>query len=70
MEGDGTIGTAVAIRHPKPDEADRTLAVVSPCGACREMIFDYSAEALVILPSITGLVKFSARELLPLPYRR
>ena len=70
MDGDGTIGTAVAMRHPKPDEADRDHAVVSPCGACREMIFDYSPDALVILPAPAGLVKLSIRELLPLPYRR
>jgi cytidine deaminase len=34
LEGDGTIATAVAVRHPKPEETDRELAVVSPCGAC------------------------------------
>ena len=30
IEGDGTIATAVAVRHPKPEETDRELAVVSP----------------------------------------
>ena len=70
MEGDGTIATAVAIRHPKPDEEYRERAVVAPCGACREMIFDYSPDALIILPSSGGLVKLSVHELLPLPYRR
>ncbi len=67
LEGDGTIATAVAVRHPKPDELDRELAVVPPCGACREMILDYSPDALVILP---GKLKRPIRELLPLPYRR
>ena len=66
LEGDGTIATAVAVRHPKPDE-DGELAVVPPCGACRELFLDYSPEALVILP---GLVKLPVRALLPLPYRR
>lgn len=70
MEGDGSIGTAVAMRHPKPDEDDRNRTVVSPCGACREMIFDYSPEALVILPAAGGLIKVPIRDLLPLPYRR
>ena len=26
------------------DEPGQTIAVVSPCGACRELIFDYDAE--------------------------
>ncbi len=67
LEGDGTIAVAVAVRHPKPDEEDRDMAVVSPCGACREMITDFAPEALVILP---GLIKVPVRQLLPLPYRR
>jgi cytidine deaminase len=70
LEGDGTIATAVAVRHPKPDEHDRALAVVSPCGACRELITDYAPEAMVIVPGEHGLIKVSARALLPLPYRR
>ncbi len=70
LEGDGTIHTAVAVRHPKPDETDRELAVVAPCGACREMFVDYSPEALVILKGPEGLVKLPVRALLPAPYRR
>jgi cytidine deaminase len=67
LEGDGTIATVVAVRHPKPEETDRELAVVSPCGACREMILDYSPDALVILP---GKLKRPIGALLPAPYRR
>ena len=70
LEGDGTIGTMVAVRHPKPDETDREMAVVSPCGACREMVMDYSPEARVILKAPDGLVKVPARLLLASPYRR
>jgi cytidine deaminase len=70
LEGDGTIATAVAVRHPKPDEADQTLAVVPPCGACREMVADFSPDALVIVPGAGGPIKLPARALLPLPYRR
>ena len=70
LEGDGSIATVVAVRHPKPDEDDRTLAVVSPCGACREMVVDYDPDALVIIPGASGPVKLPARALLPLPYRR
>ena len=28
LDGDGTIHTAVAVRHPKPEETDREMAVV------------------------------------------
>ena len=67
LEGDGTIATAVALRHPKPDEELREIAIVAPCGACREMIVDYAPDALVILP---GAMKLPIRTLLPVPYRR
>nr|WP_294546292.1 cytidine deaminase [uncultured Rhodopila sp.] len=70
LEGDGTIQTAVAIRHPKPEEEDRELAVVSPCGGCREMILDHAPAASVIVRDATGLIKLPIRSLLPVPYRR
>ena len=75
LEGDGTIVTAVALRHPKPEEAATEPEVVSPCGACREMILDYAPDARVIVPSSsvsgsTGLLKLPIQLLLPLPYRR
>jgi cytidine deaminase len=70
LEGDGHVETAVAVRHPKPDEADRELAVVPPCGACCEMMLDHAPDALVIVKEPTGLVKRPVRFLLPLPYRR
>ncbi len=70
LEGDGSIATVVAVRHPKPDEDDRTLAVVTPCGGCRELIVDYDPDALVIVPGPLAPLKLPARALLPLPYRR
>ena len=70
LEGDGSILSVVAVRHPKPEEHDRSLAVVAPCGACREMLVDYAPEALVILPGTDGPLKLPVRSLLPLPYRR
>ena len=42
------IETIVAVRHPPPDEKDQNIRVVSPCGACRELIFDYDPKARVI----------------------
>ncbi len=70
MDGDGTVECVVAVRHPKPEEADQTLRVVSPCGACRENIFDYDAGAEIILPIGEGLRRVAVRELLPVPYQR
>ena len=67
LEGDGSVAVAVAVRHPKAEEMEREIAVVSPCGACREIIFDYAPEAWIIVP---GPIKLPLRALLPVPYRR
>jgi len=69
-DGDKGIDTIVAVRHPKPGEAG-DIAVVSPCGACRELIHDYDARARVIVPSGEGgPAVASIGELLPNKYRR
>jgi cytidine deaminase len=70
LEGDGTVECAVAVRHPKPDEPIRDIAVVPPCGACRETFADFAPAALVIVPTPQGLRKLPVAALLPLPYRR
>ncbi len=70
MEGDGTIECAVAVRHPKPDESIRDIAVVSPCGACRENLLDYDRDTAVIVSTADGLKRVPIRTLLPLPYQR
>ena len=68
--GDHGIETIVAVRHPKPDEPG-TIAVVSPCGICRELIHDYDAKARVIVPDQGREPKVtSIGELLPNKYRR
>ena len=68
--GDQGIETIVAVRHPKPDEADQTIAVVSPCGSCREIIHDYDAGARVIVPNGDAPGVASIGELLPNKYAR
>ena len=68
--GDNGIETIVAVRHPKPDEADRTIAVVSPCGSCREIIHDYDAKARVIVPNGNEGAVATIAELLPNKYVR
>ena len=70
LEGDGTIECAVALRHPKPEEALGRIAVVPPCGACRELLTDYDPDASVIVPGLGGLHRVRIGVLLPSPYQR
>ena len=70
LEGDGTVECAVAVRHPKADESLRQIAVVPPCGACREMLTDFDPAADVIVPSGGDVVRMPVRSLLPFPYQR
>ena len=68
--GDHGIDTIVAVRHPKPDEPGK-IAVVSPCGICRELIHDYDAKARVIVPDNGREPRVvTIGELLPNKYRR
>ena len=62
--GDKGIETIVAVRHPKPGERG-DIAVVSPCGACRELIHDYSPDATVINYDDGQVVPTPIRELIP-----
>jgi cytidine deaminase len=68
--GEAGIETIVAVRHPKPDEQDREVRVVSPCGACRELIFDYDRKARVIVPGPDGPEVAAIGDLLPNKYSR
>ena len=68
-KGDRGIETIVAVRHPKPGEAGE-VAVVSPCGTCRELIHDYDAKAKVIVPGDKGPTVTTIGDLLPNKYRR
>ena len=68
--GDHGIESIVAVRHPKPGEPGK-IAVVSPCGTCRELIHDYDAKAKVIVPNNGSAPKVvTIGELLPNKYRR
>ena len=68
--GETGIETIVAVRHPDPEEPDQAIAVVSPCGSCRELIWDYDRTARVIVPGTDGPVVVGIRELLPNKYSR
>jgi len=68
--GDAGIDTIVAVRHPAPAEKDQSIAVVSPCGACRELIFDYDRQARVIVPNGKSSAVVAIGDLLPNKYSR
>ena len=68
--GDAGIDTIVAVRHPPPDEKDQDVKVVSPCGACRELIFDYDRDARVIVPNGKTPKAVPIGDLLPNKYSR
>jgi cytidine deaminase len=70
IAGETGIDTVVAVRHPPPEERDRTIAVVSPCGACRELIWDYDRNARVIVPGADGPQSVGIGELIPNKYSR
>ena len=68
--GDAGIDSIVAVRHPAPGEMNQEIAVVSPCGACRELIFDYDPNARVIVPNGKSPSIVPIAELLPNKYTR
>jgi cytidine deaminase len=68
--GDAGIDTIVAVRHPPPYEKDQDIKVVSPCGACRELIFDYDRNARVIVPNGKTPAVVPIGDLLPNKYNR
>ena len=68
--GDEGIDTIVAVRHPSPADKDQSIAVVSPCGACRELIFDYDPRAHVIVPNGKSAAVVPIGDLLPNKYSR
>jgi cytidine deaminase len=42
--------------------------VMSPCGNCRQLLFDYAPDCMVIIPHDGKVVKIPARELIPDAY--
>ncbi len=68
--GDSGIDTIVAVRHPPPGDKNRAVNVVSPCGACRELIFDYDPKARVIVPNGKTAAAVPIADLLPNKYSR
>jgi cytidine deaminase len=60
--GDTDIESIVAV--------DGSCEIVPPCGMCRELISDYSPDAVVIVPGVGRPEVMPVAELLPCKYRR
>jgi len=43
--------------------------VLPPCGNCRQLLWDYSPEAAVLLEKEGALIKVGIRDLLPMAYK-
>ena len=67
-EGDATFDTIVAVR--RADEEPHIFYVVSPCGMCRELLYDYGPTTKVLFVEGGTLKKVTARDLLPGKYAR
>jgi cytidine deaminase len=61
--GEREIASIVAVCRRKDQ-----YPVLSPCGNCRQLVFDYSPDAVVIFDDGGRVVKATARELLPGAY--
>jgi cytidine deaminase len=70
MAGEREFDCIVAVRQPRPGEVPHDIAVVSPCGGCRELLYDHARDIAVIVPGELGPRRIALRDLLPLPYRR
>jgi cytidine deaminase len=64
------VESILSVRHPKPEEADQTLKVASPCGRCREMIFDYVPDAWVFVRDGDEVFKTKVQDLMPFRYQK
>lgn len=62
--GERSFDTIVAVHEQAHNH------VIAPCGNCRQMLFDYCPDIMVILNDEYGkIVKAGICDLLPLPYR-
>ncbi len=70
MAGERQFACIAAVRQPRPGELPAEIAVVSPCGGCRELLCDHARGIGVIVPGATGPHRIALADLLPIPYRR
>jgi cytidine deaminase len=63
-QGEQLISAVVAVKRK-----GRRIVVLSPCGNCRQLVFDYSPKAMVLYSQSGRLHKATVSELLPGAYR-
>jgi len=61
--GERRIKSIVAVAKP-----DNPHTVMSPCGNCRQLLYDYFPDCMVIITHNNEVVKVKARELIPDAY--
>lgn len=66
--GMNKIKRVVAVRHKF--DGEKNTEVVSPCGGCRELIYQNGSDALVVVKNPGGLKLAPITELLPFPFQR
>ncbi len=64
MDGETAFETTVAVTYADPSERARVV-VVSACGVCRELLFDFDPTVDVVVPARPEPVKATVAELLP-----
>jgi cytidine deaminase len=69
-EGESAFDTIVAVRRPAGATSDAAIAVVSPCGICRELLSDYGADLQIIFMAGGEPRKCGVLDLLPAKYTR
>ena len=69
-EGESAFDTIVAVRRPAGATSDTAIAVVSPCGMCRELLSDYGPDLRVIFVEDGLIRKTTILALLPGKYTR
>lgn len=62
--GEDGLEASVAVRHPLPEE-DRNFEVVSACGVCRELLYDFDPGVKVLFPTTEEPRKATVEDLLP-----
>lgn len=69
--GGGAVDTIVAVSRPSAAGPDGAIAIVSPCGRCREVIADYGPAARVVIAADgEGARIMTIEALLPAKYAR
>jgi cytidine deaminase len=65
-----------AVAQTGPDLSIQAIVVLndreapsSPCGACRQVIYEFGPDAIVVFPAVSGLKELSIAELLPEGFR-